>query len=1625
MPVADIYELPPEAAQAFADAISASKAGNKYASSVYVYPVEDYKAMRLFVIDGGKAGVALKDGHDIVSVFNYDPGFKRGAAQLVQLAVEQGGTTLDAFDTVLPSIYDQVGFVPVARLRWNEEYKPEGWDKEVYRQFNNGEPDVVYMAHDPEFFGRYDRTAGPVVDSPEEAVEKQREFLGPRLNFSRALEADAAEQVKFLIEEAKKLGYESPEALVSKDPAAFMRLAQQWREQHPAVQFSRIHFGTEAFKNWNKGNKLVYENGEPFIAYHGTLSDFEAFDISRVGVWSNLGSAIYATSSPHDASFNYARRDGGDPAFRIERTREEVEDELSNDPDWEYTKEEIDEEVKRRLEISHDGAVIPVFVKMKNPAVLGAHNGAPHSLEETVLTVEDAEEETGTVFDFLGAMRRTAENWGARVGEAVSEIYSRALDDGEITLDKALSIIRRETVYDPDSGEPATGEFIRETLEKMGFDGVVDQRVSKRFPGMFLRDTDSHFILFDPKNVKSALGNSGEFSLTDPRINFSRSLETRNRYENRIDELFDATKGGKRIDRGTLKEIKVLDRGDVLDLIGFGSLPVYVQESHAIDVGNDAHPLTREQWKAVPDWLENPALVVKRTDTGRLNFIAPEKTSNGRLIVLALEPVARELPRQGIAKRHLLLTAYAKTGGVIQLGRRIETGEMVPLYVDQRKGPAFYRESGGQFPGDAVKLRAQNRSLKTERDLVKYRAAFSRRLPIKGDRFTLPADTIARRVQRAIQDNMNRLNVVQQAVKSQGGVLDEASDAYAAHERMSGRAGVRLERFKEKVVRPFTEALGKSGIDINDLATFMYARHAEERNNWIAQINPKMPDGGSGMKTEDARRILADFARDPKYEEYLKLAGMLDDITKQTQRVMVESGLITQSIADAWNRRSKYYVPLRGFEVIDEWGQKGTGTGRGFDLRGAESPRAKGRESRAGQIIENIILMHQRAIVRAEKNRVGKALLNFVLQNKDDALWEVNAHRMVPYFQKNGNVNMWGLLDGEVRYRGEVVKDKDRTIVVKHNGTEYAIVMADKQLLDSLIGKNGAMLEGEQLNIALRAMQGLNRQLSKMWTALNPVFTVSNFARDATFGLFGTAVESGFLRAAQVAKGIFPAMIGIREVERNGTANSEWAKWYEQYKDDGGKFGAYHFGNLEDTQRELMRLVEHARKVGPVKQALRTAIRGGLAAEKLVMDYNAVIENAVRVSAYRRAVEAGQTRAEAASIAKNLTVNFNRKGSLTPVLGAFYIFLNPAVQGTARLAQIAHKHPARFSTMASAMLALGFVLSMMAAGDEDDEGVPRWDTEVPESEKERNMIFMLGDGKRISIPLPYGLGFFYNIGTALADLHRGKKPSKVFGNLWAAMMTHFSPLGGTENLLATMTPTVIDPFVEILTNTNAFGAPLRPEATRMDGTPVAESARYWRGTQGSWQQRVTTWLNEATGGNDVQEGLISISPESIKSLIRYYTGGAGQFVIDSVNTLIEIATVDAGSAVDKGTVPFLKQFYKTRGIQGQQQYFYAARQEALAAAAAAVALKDSDKPEVLARIDQERQIALLAQASNRVNKALGELRAMELEIMTDDALPAREKSAALKEIELERSGLLRKWNATFYNAERSSRGVIY
>ena len=125
----------------------------------------------------------------------------------------------------------------------------------------------------------------------------------------------------------------------------------------------------------------------------------------------------------------------------------------------------------------------------------------------------------------------------------------------------------------------------------------------------------------------------------------SRSASTQEKYEQRIDELFAGSKPNYNGQR-------VLDRSDMLDMLGYGDMPLHLVESKVVQ-GVDNHPqMTAEVWKKIPEWVDKPAAVFESdTDKNRLVFIAPEKVA-GRPVRIIIEPNGNHL------EAHILVNAY-------------------------------------------------------------------------------------------------------------------------------------------------------------------------------------------------------------------------------------------------------------------------------------------------------------------------------------------------------------------------------------------------------------------------------------------------------------------------------------------------------------------------------------------------------------------------------------------------------------------------------------------------------------------------------------------------------------------------------------------------------------------------------------------------------------------------------------------------------------------------------------------------------------------------------------------------------------------------------------------------------
>ncbi|MCE1250609.1 MAG: hypothetical protein LWW82_07745 [Comamonadaceae bacterium] len=236
---------------------------------------------------------------------------------------------------------------------------------------------------------------------------------------------------------------------------------------------------------------------------------------------------------------------------------------------------------------------------------------------------------------------------------------------------------------------------------------------SVRTPDEFDGDT---VMVLSPEQIKSATNNNGNFDGASPDIRLSRSASTQASYEGRIDALF----GGGKATTGT----RVLDRSDVMGLLGHPDVPLMLNERHLLD-GLTNHPeMTAQAWKKVPGWLENPAAVYRDPrDSGRLVVIAPDSLA-GYPVMMVIEPKPNPVgskPAPTTPTESLLVTVYAKTNGNLPSPGFLAAGGNL-LYMDTKNAPEIWRRGGVQFPKQAALSQGRTKIL-TEKNLAGWRRA--------------------------------------------------------------------------------------------------------------------------------------------------------------------------------------------------------------------------------------------------------------------------------------------------------------------------------------------------------------------------------------------------------------------------------------------------------------------------------------------------------------------------------------------------------------------------------------------------------------------------------------------------------------------------------------------------------------------------------------------------------------------------------------------------------------------------------------------------------------------------------------------------------------------------------------
>jgi hypothetical protein len=300
---------------------------------------------------------------------------------------------------------------------------------------------------------------------------------------------------------------------------------------------------SKPFKKWFGKSQVVDPLGNPQVVYHGTTNDFKSFATEKANPESDWGAGIYFTNDKDDVSHNYGGM-GPDLTNKIENEAEKL---ASNSAEGGNAKDYMEE--AKAMYMQHQGAVIPAYVRMENPAIIGGKNETRFSHEyeyEDDDPEKDIVGEKGTLPDFITALHDELTSGKYHdVSAKAHEMLGDIAEDG-VKLSQVIKALNGDKsdlgsigplVYATDNeGRMAGSEIIRAALQRAGYDGIIDNTVNKKFgsekrigkPMEGMKPNTVHYIIFHPNQVKSAIGNSGKFSKTNPDITAKNNSQQSN-----------------------------------------------------------------------------------------------------------------------------------------------------------------------------------------------------------------------------------------------------------------------------------------------------------------------------------------------------------------------------------------------------------------------------------------------------------------------------------------------------------------------------------------------------------------------------------------------------------------------------------------------------------------------------------------------------------------------------------------------------------------------------------------------------------------------------------------------------------------------------------------------------------------------------------------------------------------------------------------------------------------------------------------------------------------------------------------------------------------------------------------
>ena len=715
------------------------------------------------------------------------------------------------------------------------------------------------------------------------------------------------------------------------------------------------------------------------------------------------------------------------------------------------------------------------------------------------------------------------------------------------------------------------------------------------------------------------------------------------------------------------------------------------------------------------------------------------------------------------------------------------------------------------------------------------------------------------------------------------------------------------------------------------------------------------------------------------------------DATKSSLQRAYEAGLISKETYDNVSSMYQYYIPLRGFdettsdEVYEYFGDQTINGGTGSFMK-----KAKGRKSVADDPFAVIGNMAEMAIMQSNRNLMKQQLLNLALNHPSDLISVSNLYVKFDedYDNGDGTRGAWvpvavpdtnGMTTEEANQvmldfqddMEEKVKAEPDTYALAHQKPHipYRVLgrnMNEHQVMVKRGGKtyiltiNGNPRAAQAINGLLNpdatenpgaiALKAMTNWIARMATARNVEFAISNAMRDLEFSTTLIPKE-GTEYYGRYVKNYLTCVKNIgRLVNRlNGNTldmSNPLEKAFYDFIYNGGETGYTFMKGVERYKGEITKALSELR----AKEGKSKTERLG---NKIVYGHHYIINDAwniymkgaeylsrctedwVRFAVFLTSRQSGRSMEQSIMDAKEVTVNFNRKGAGSKSAGKwdvsnffsmnnihflsayaasafknFYAFSNASIQGLDKNVRLHLNHTAGMLMWDGAAVTLGMLSAMCIplmlsaiGGDPDDY----WD--MPDSMRRMGIMLPLGkDGRFLTLPMSIEHRAAYGIGELLGTVVCGSEnlPASEITFQACEQLSQILPLDLTEGngSMLSLVPTAVRPEVEIAFNKNWLGMPIYKEPFNKN-TPAFRNV--YQSTNPNYIA-MSKWLNEVQGGGDYERAGVQVNPAMVQHLVESYTGGAGKFVSRTSGVISKIIQ---GEQIRSNEIPFYRTLVKS------------------------------------------------------------------------------------------------------------------